>query len=209
MRASEKPEKDRQLVALCAAGDNAAWDRLLEKYGTLIYRIVWSYQQTRQGARELFIYVIEGLWSDGARRLRAWEGRSGLPTYLAAVISRLCVDYFRGRMYKEGARYESWDAHTNRAASREVRGRWTEEGAAGRAARHECDEVLMDCLRHLARGERDAVTLFYWQDRRYAEIAAIMGITEGKVGKLLLGARAKIQRALAQKGIKDISDLLE
>jgi len=209
MLAGKKTEEDSRLVALCAAGDDASWDRFLKKYGALIYRIVWSYQRTRQEVRELFIYVIEGLWSDGARRLRAWEGRSGFATYLAAVASRLCVDYLRGRMYKEGTRYEPLDACADRAASREGRGRCSEEGASGCAARHECDEVLMDCIRSLACEERDAVMLFYWQGRRYAEIAAIMGITAGKVGKLLLSARAKIQRALARKGIKDIADLLE
>lgn len=207
MHAGKKLEGDRRLIALCAVGDDASWDRFLQKYGALIYRIVWSYQQTRQEVRELFIYVIEGLWSGGARRLRAWEGRSGFATYLAAVVSRLCVDYFRGRMYKEGARYEKLDA--NRAASSEGKRRCNEEGAPGCAARHECDEVMMDCVRSLARGERDAVMLFYWQGRRYSEIAAIMGITEGKVGKLLLRARSEIQRALARKGIKEIADLLE
>ena len=209
MHAGDKLEEDRRLIALCAAGDDASWDRLLEEYGALIYRIIWNYQRTQQEVRELFIHVIEGLWSDGARRLRAWEGRSGLATYLAAITSRLCVDYYRGRMYKEGARYESLDAHVNRAASHEERGRWSGEGAPGRAARHECGEVLMDCVRRLAREERDAVTLFYWQGRRYAEIAALMGTTGNDVGKLLLSARAKIHRMLAQRGIKNIADLLE
>ncbi|MEJ2744457.1 MAG: sigma-70 family RNA polymerase sigma factor [bacterium] len=209
MHAGKKLEKDRRLVDLCAAGDDAAWDRFLERYGALIYRTIWNYKQTRQEVRELFIYVIEGLWSDGARRLRAWEGRSGFATYLAAVTSRLCVDYLRGRMHKEGARYESLDAYAIRAASRKGRRDYSEEGAPGHAARHECDEVLMDCIRCLAREERDVVTLFYWQGRRYAEIAAIVGITENKVGKSLLRARANIQLALVRKGIKNIADLLE
>lgn len=209
MPADDKLEKDRRLVALCAAGDDASWDRFLEEYGALIYRIIWSYEQTQQGVRDIFIYVIEGLWSDGAKRLRAWEGRSGFATYLAAIISRLCADYFRGRMYKEGAQCVSLDVDANRAASREGKGRWSGDGAPGCAARHECGEVLMDCVRCLAREERDAVALFYWQGRRYAEIAALMGTTENAVGKLLLGARAKIQRMLAHRGIKNIADLLE
>lgn len=209
MLADDRLEKDRRLIALCAAGDDASWDRFMGEYGALIYRIIWNYEQTQQGVRELFIYVIEGLWSGGARRLRAWEGRSGFATYLAAVTSRLCVDYLRGRMYQEGARYVSLDAYANRAASHEQGGRWSGEGAPGRAERRECDAVLADCVRRLARGERGAVTLFYWQGMRYSEIAALMGTTENDVGKLLLGARAKIHRMLAQRGIKNISDLME
>lgn len=209
MLAEAKFERDRRLVALCAAGDDASWERFLEEYGPLIYRVIWGYQQTPQEVRELFIHVVEGLWSGGGRRLRAWEGRSGFATYLAAVTSRLCVDYLRGRMYREGARYEPLEAHVNRAASREKKGHWSGEGAPGCAVRRECSEVLTDCVRCLARREQYAVTLFYWQGMRYAEIAALMGIKENGVGKLLLGARAKIQRALAQKGIKNISDLLE
>jgi len=208
MSAREESEKDRRLVALCAAGDGASWERFLNEYGGLIYRIIGNYRRNQQEIRELFIHVVENLWSDGARRLRAWEGRSRFPTYLSAVTSRLCIDYFRGRMHRERARYEPLDEHEP-PASRAGVYRGGRPGAPHHVAQRECGEVLMDCVGRLAEDERAIVTLFYWQGRRYAEIASLMGIPVGSVGKRLLSARGKIHRMLVRSGIKKIADLLE
>jgi RNA polymerase sigma-70 factor (ECF subfamily) len=208
MSAREESEKDRRLVALCAAGDEASWERFLNEYGGLIYHIIGNYRRNQQEIRELFIHVVENLWSDGARRLRAWEGRSRFATYLSAVTSRLCIDYFRGRMHRERARYEPLDEHEP-PTSRADAYRGGRPGAPHQLARRECGEVLMDCVGRLAEDERAIVTLFYWQGRRYAEIASLMGISVGSVGKRLLSARGKIYRMLIRSGIKKIADLLE
>jgi RNA polymerase sigma-70 factor, ECF subfamily len=202
-------EKDRRLVALCAAGDEASWDCFLDEYGALIYRIIGNYQRKQQEVRELFIYVIENLWSGGARRLRAWEGRSRFSTYLAAVTARLCIDYFRGRLHRERARYEPLDEDEPSLVSRAGIGRGGRAGAPRPVVQRECGEILMNCVGRLAEDERDIVTLFYWQGRRYAEIASLMKIPVGSVGKRLLSARGRIHRMLVRSGIKNIADLLE
>ena len=209
MSAQEESEKDSRLVALCAAGDEASWDRFLDEYGGLIYRIIGNYRRNQQDVRELFIHVIENLWHDGARRLRAWEGRSRFSTYLAAVTSRLCIDYFRGRLHREQARYEPLDEREPPAASRAAMCGEGQAGAPCHVVQRECGEILMNCVGRLAQEERDIVTLFYWQGRRYAEIASLMRIPVSSVGKRLLSARGRIHRMLARSGIKNITDLLE
>jgi RNA polymerase sigma-70 factor (ECF subfamily) len=206
MSRREDLEKDRSLIALCAAGDEASWDRFLEGYGGLIYRVIGNYRLNRQDVRDLFVYVIEKLWSDGARRLRAWEGRSKFSTYLAAITSRLCVDYLRSRLQRERTRYEPLDECGSRAASRAAVSRWS---APRPVVQRECGEILVDCVGRLSRDERDIVTLFYWQGRGYAEIASLMEIPMSVVGKRLISARGKIRRMLNRCGIKNIADLLE
>ncbi len=208
MNAPEELEKNRRLIALCAMGDEESWERLLNEYGVLIYRIIGRYRRNQQEMRELFIHVVENLWSDGARRLRAWEGRSGFATYLSAVTSRLCIDYFRGRMHLERTRYEPLDRHEPQV-SRTDAYRGGGAGAPRHVAQRECCNVLMDCIGRLSEDERAVVTLFYWQGRRYAEIASIIGIPAGVVGKRLISARGKIRRMLVRSGIKKIADLLE
>jgi len=209
MSAQEESEKDRRLVALCAAGDEASWDRFLDEYGGLIHCIIGNYRRNQQDVRELFIHVIENLWSGGARRLRAWEGRSRFSTYLAAVTSRLCIDYLRGRLHRERARYVPLDECETPASSRaDMRG-GGRAGASRHVVQRECGEILVNCVGRLCQEERDIVTLFYWQGRRYAEIASLMRIPVSSVGKRLLSARDRIRRMLVRSGIKNIADLLE
>ncbi|MDD5556009.1 MAG: sigma-70 family RNA polymerase sigma factor [bacterium] len=196
--------EERLLVSRCAAGDSRAWDRLLEDYGGLLYGIAARYCPGPDAARELFVHVIERLWEDEARRLRAWEGRAKLSSFLAAVAARVCADYRRGRYWREGER--------SREFERDGRERTPPGGGTARpdrVLRRECEGILRDLLGGLEPPERAAIELFYWQGLKYREIAAVLRVSASEVGKILLRSRARMGEMLAARGIRNLSDILE
>lgn len=58
------------------------------------------------------------------------------------------------------------------------------------------DERLRDALDQLSVQQRAVVVLTYWQDLRPADVAKLLGITEGSVRKQLARARKRLRGAL-------------
>jgi RNA polymerase sigma factor (sigma-70 family) len=56
--AKDLPHPDIVLVAACLSGDASAWDRLIEKYGGLVYSIARAYTLTSQDADDVFQNVF-------------------------------------------------------------------------------------------------------------------------------------------------------
>jgi len=66
-----------------------------------------SYRIERQAsldADELFVHVVDHLRDDDYRRLREFQGRSSITTYLTAIIGRLVVDIVRQRTGRNRAK---------------------------------------------------------------------------------------------------------
>jgi len=202
--------EDRRLVILCASGDDEAWDHLLKEYGCLIYSIVSRYAKRRQDRNELYIFVIENIWKNNARKLTAWEGRAKFSNYLVSVVSRLCLDYFKGQIYSEEKRYESLDDVRSAREAEQMECASSLHPVTQRYVIHkECQALMEDVINTLAQEDRALLILFYWQGMKYREIAAVMRMSMSDIGKRLLRAREKLRLVLAKRGIKNIADLLE
>jgi RNA polymerase sigma factor (sigma-70 family) len=83
---------DAELVARCRAGDEAAWNELVERFSRYVYAIaVQAFRLGAQDAEDVFQEVfarvyerLEGLRSDDA--VRPW---------IAQLTRRLCIDRLR------------------------------------------------------------------------------------------------------------------
>lgn len=200
--ANSERKASHLLVERCAAGEDAAWEELLAQHGGLLHEIAKRYSSGDAAqTKELFIYIIEGLWERGAQRLAAWDGSARLSTYLAAVASRLCLDCGRKPFQRE--RRRSGPLPRNEAGLEEY-------GDTGRRCilRGECARIMGELLEELPGRDRAVLELFYRQDMSYTEIGQVLGIGTQDVGARLLRARERLRKLLAGKGIKNIRDLL-
>jgi len=199
----ESIKKDLELVGRCASGDEDAWDRLIRDYGRLIYCIAGGYAKRRQEIDDIFIFVVEKLWKNNAGKLTAWSGKSRFSGYLSAVVSNLCADYLRQRIYKERERYQPLDEERMEAgvSPRSETQRY--------ASRRESRQLAEELVNGLPEGDRRILSLFYWQGRSYSDISSIMQIKVNEVGKRLLTARRQLKTMFARLGIKNLSDILE
>ena len=90
---SSLDEADRRTVAALLAGDEAAFEELVERYHGSLLRLAMTYVRPRSAAEE----VVQDTWLGVLRGLPAFEGRSSLRTW----IYRILVNQARTRGVRE------------------------------------------------------------------------------------------------------------
>jgi DNA-directed RNA polymerase specialized sigma24 family protein len=98
--ASEAPAPthadDLELVGQVLAGDPAAWTRFVETYAGLILSVVRKYLRSRDtdDVRSVFADILVALRRS---KLRTYEGRAALSTWLTLVARTATLDFLRRR----------------------------------------------------------------------------------------------------------------
>lgn len=173
---------DARLVEACLAREPGAWDAFVERFAGLFRWVVDRTAAQRQlplasADRDDLIaeILLECLRNDVAV-LRAFAGRSSLPTYLAVVARRVVV---RGLLRTLEAGHVP--AVGIASASRDE--------AALAVDRDEVEALLA----HLADDEARLVRLHHLEARSYGEISRITGMPLGSIGPALSRAREKMK----------------
>lgn len=123
--------------------------------------------------------------------LRAFQGLSRLtdPARFGAYVHRIAQNICIDRLRRRGRPHESFD---------EVE---LEPPAQPGGVTDIREERLADLRRHVGRlphALREAVLLFYFEERSHAEIAAVLGVTEAAVNQRLHRARQSLKQAFDQ-----------
>jgi RNA polymerase sigma-70 factor (ECF subfamily) len=182
------PEKsDLELLALTAAGDQAAFAELVRSHQSrvlnLIYRFTWNRQDSEDLAQEVFLKV----W----KYARTFKGRSAFSTWLYRLAVNTCLNY-RQKKKSESEPLPllgDLEAQTT-AAGEEIVSR-------------ERENLLDKALNALPIRQKMALILANFEGKSYEEIAVIMEISISAVETLLFRARrnlATILRPLKNKG---------
>ncbi|SHK15063.1 RNA polymerase primary sigma factor [Bradyrhizobium lablabi] len=100
------PRPELELVRAVVSGDAAAAQRFLEMASATLWSVVVKLEGDGAEGESAFLGVIEGLKADGYSRLRAFDGRSRLSTYLAIVARDILADRL-ARGFVESPR-KSW-----------------------------------------------------------------------------------------------------
>jgi RNA polymerase sigma factor (sigma-70 family) len=196
---------ERDLITRCAHGDHEAWERFLERYGGLIASVAATYRTHRSEQRDLFHYVVSQLWRENAKRLAAWRQEAKFSSFLAVIVSRLCSDFLKGRYHREGERYVTIEKTLYVKAGPVQPGHVSQPREF--SIRREQERIIHRVMAELSEADRFLITLFYWQEMRYPEIASLLGISVSKVGKRLCKVRKRLRNKLKASGIMDFSDV--
>ncbi len=172
---------DARLAAACLAREPGAWDAFLDRFAGLFR---WVVDRTAAQRRlplsaadrdDLVAEILLECLRNDAAVLRAFAGRSSLPTYLTVVARRVAV---RGmlRTLESG--------HVPAAAAPPRR-----DETAHAVDREEVEALLA----HLADDEARLVRLHHLEARSYGEISRITGMPLGSIGPALSRAREKMK----------------
>src|SRR5438309_4283255 len=83
---------DAQLVARCRAGDQAAWNQLVERFSRYVYAIcVQAFRLSSHDAEDVFQEVFARVYQH-LERLRNDEA---IRPWIAQLTRRLCIDRLR------------------------------------------------------------------------------------------------------------------
>lgn len=164
-------------------GDRAAFGRLVEAYQgpvyNLAYRMLGNASEAEEAAQEAFIRAY--------KHLRSYDPQRPFSTWLFSIASHYCIDRLRRRRIDwlpleeeiaEPVRLASASPNPESVVTERDREVWVQE--------------LMSTL---SPTDRAALTLHYWYDAPYNEIAEVLGLTVSAVKSRLYRAR----RALAEQ----------
>lgn len=89
-----------EVVALLAAGEEAAWGEFLESYAPLILQVVRLFEHDVDRTGDSFLFVCEALRRNRFRRIRRYRanGPASFDTWLRAVVRNLFLDWRRAEV---------------------------------------------------------------------------------------------------------------
>ncbi len=97
----ERASADVELVAGCLSRTPGAWEELVERFGRLVYGVIYAALRRAQvradtdRVEELFDSVFVALFDRDQRRLRQWSGRCSLASWVRLVAASVVVDQLR------------------------------------------------------------------------------------------------------------------
>lgn len=172
---------DQAIVELVQAGrGQEAFERLLPAYRRRVFGLAYGILRDRAAAEDLAQEVFVKLW----QALPRYDGRAQLSTWIYAITRNAAVSALRARRRELSLADE--------AVAAEV-----EDVAAPDAAAAE-DPALRRAIDRLPEKQRQAITLYYMDERSVEEVADMMGIPANTVKTHLHRARASLAAALGE-----------
>jgi RNA polymerase sigma-70 factor (ECF subfamily) len=177
----------QQWLERCRAGEPEAVEWLVRTHQAAVYRLALSIlddpDEADDATQETFLAAL--------RRLRTFRGQAAFTTWLYAIA----VNVSRSRWRKSRTRQRL--RAVLQAAGWAARPDPLPEAAA---AQRETAGAVWQAVERLGEKHRLPVILRYYHDRPTAEIAQILGISEGTVHSRLATARDRLR--LAMRGLQ-------
>jgi RNA polymerase sigma-70 factor, ECF subfamily len=154
----------------------AAFALLLPNYRERVFRLCFSMLQQRAWAEDVSQDVFLRIW----RALPGFAGQSSLSTWIYAISRNACLSELRKRRPQVSIDDDTEGYHPEIAA------------LAVADADDSATVSVTQMLEQLPMRYRQAVTLFYMEDKSYEQTAESLGMPLGTVKALLHRARKKL-----------------
>jgi RNA polymerase sigma factor (sigma-70 family) len=186
LRTGARYRSDPTLVQACLAGDESAWNELIERYGRLVYSIPRRYGCPEDECDDIFQSVFSIL----IRRLDDLRDQTRLSAWLITTTRREC-----------------WRARKRRPATAELdEGSAAEDGDEGEVVeRQERRHLVREGLRLLGGRCRDLLEALFLRpsEANYEEIARELGMKVGSIGPTRARCFRKLEEILRQIGLDE------
>ncbi len=174
---------DDEIISLLGAGRaEEAFERLVPAYRRRVFGLACSLLRDRAGAEDVAQEVFVKLW----RALPRYDGRARLSTWIYAITRNAAISAMRARRRSVSM--------SDPAVFAEV------ESLGPAAAAGEDDAALWRQVDALPEKQRQAVILYYQDERTVDEVAEMMGLPVNTAKTHLHRARAGLATALGAPG---------
>ena len=174
---------DEAIIQLIQAGrGQEAFERLVPAYRRRVFGLAYSILRDRGAAEDLAQEVFVKLW----QALPRYDGRAKLSTWIYAITRNAAISAQRSRRHSMSM--------SDPAILAEV------EDAVATPAAVTDDAALRRHVEALPDKQRQAVTLYYLDERSVDEVAAMLGLPVNTVKTHLHRARANLATALGAAG---------
>ncbi|HEX7191418.1 MAG TPA: RNA polymerase sigma factor [Thermoanaerobaculia bacterium] len=167
------PDEDRRLAAACATGDSAAFERIYRLHGERMKSIAFNHLGNISDAED----AVQETLLKVHRAAASYTGEASFSTWMVRILINTCYDALRRRKRRP-----------EEAAMEEMP---LERSVAG------VDDAKRITLRKLlgtlTEQRRTVFTLFEIEGLSHAEIASILGISEGNSKWILFSTKKQLQ----------------
>ena len=173
-------DPNAQLLTQVAHGDKQALAALYKALERPVYRFILSKVNDPFESSDLLHDVFMEVWRSAAK----FEGRSKVQTWIFGIAYRKVIDVHRkrGRMEVSDNIPEQEDDGPDAETCL----------AAGQEAEH-----VRHCIGTLKDDHRTAISLAFYEDMTYGEIAEVAGVPEGTIKTRIFHAKKLLMHCLA------------
>jgi RNA polymerase sigma-70 factor (ECF subfamily) len=154
---------DEALVARCADGDRAAFDRLVDRHGDALFRFAASHCPARRDAEDAVQDGLLAAWRGAA----TFRGEASVRTWLFQIVLHAC---------RRRSRRRSGEPAIHAPVDEAERLPSTDAGADERAASRQTGAALARALAALPEESREVLLLRDVEGMPGEEAAAVLGI---------------------------------
>lgn len=188
--------EDLELVERLVRGEARAWDRFLDQHGSAVAEAArFTLRRVLGTARDEDVENVEqvvllALCEKGFHRLRLFQGRSSLKTWLTSVTCRFALNYVRTEKRKGSLRLGPLDESAGEVA----------DPAEALPSGLEDRERLHGAIDRLPPRERLILKLFHFDGLSYRAIAGVLRIPVNSVSPFLVRARETLRKLVEASG---------
>ena len=194
MSEATPPNEDAQFVARAQAGDPAAFDELVVKYSPRLYGLVYNMTSNHEDTNDL----LQDIFAKAYRSIRGFRGKSSFYTWIHTISVNMTINFLKKRARRRHVSLDDVDSNVqNDKEFIETTARVT-NNPVREADLAELQQRLNEAMLKLSPEHRAAVTMFDIQGMPHAEIAKILGISEGTVRSRLFYAHRQLQNHLEE-----------
>lgn len=184
MRALKIVHSDWDLAQRAVGGDDTAWRLIYESTCARLFAILCYQVGDREEASDL----LQETYVQACKAIGGYRAEAPLSAWLGAIALRKALDWKRGALQriKRTVAIEEWTAAVE-----------PDESGVGFAAE---GRALRAALARLTPPQRAALLLREWEERSFAEIAAVLGCKESTARVHHLNARERMRGLLTEEG---------
>jgi RNA polymerase sigma factor (sigma-70 family) len=188
----ESRRQDDELVARTQAGDAAAFDELILKYSPRVYGLVYHMTSNHDDTHDM----MQDIWSKAFRSINSFRGKSQFYTWIHSIAVNMTINFLKKRARRTHESLDNIDSSIHQDKD------FVELAASSTPVReanlNELQKRLNDAMQRLSHDHRTVVTMYDIQGMPHAEIAKILGISEGTVRSRLFYAHQQLQNFLSE-----------
>ena len=182
---------DTDLISRAAGGDPSAFQALVERHRSMVYRVAYQFAGNHHDAED----IAQDVFIKVYRSLDRFRQDAQLTSWMYRIVMNACIDHRRRQRSAIAAPFG------DEAEQRMLN---TPEGTPGpeeRAYAGELGQVLESEIGRLPSGQRVVFVMRHHQGMKLCEIADALGLAEGTVKRQLHAAVHRLRQALTQANV--------
>ena len=182
---------DTDLISRAAGGDSSAFQALVERHRSMVYRVAYQFAGNHHDAEDIAQEVFIKVY----RSLDRFRQDAQLTSWMYRIVMNACIDHRRRQRPAVAAPFGE-EAEQRMLNTPEERPDPEERAYAG-----ELGQVLESEIGRLPNGQRVVFVMRHHQGMKLCEIAEALGLAEGTVKRQLHAAVHRLRQALTQANV--------